>query len=215
MKRALLLQIGWYGFAIPLWYSYYPSDNCRGLAFLLKFYSDWWRVFQANFLHWLFETGGVIFLKIGVYLLCNYIRGSYFHSEEGRICEYEPNFWCCWWIPCRKCMFLLFKSREKLHWWGGRTNKEKDKAMSSNVFRKILAYTSLVCRCKYPRQRGACKKYNSQFFCKVSKVSGTLTLWAVKGSYFQGHFKTFLERKKKLKQIYQIRVSAQFKVVSS
>ena len=28
-------------------------------------------------------------------------------------------------------MFLLFESREKLHWGGGRKNKEKDKTMSS------------------------------------------------------------------------------------
>ena len=28
-------------------------------------------------------------------------------------------------------MILLFESREKLHWRGGRTNKEKDQIMSS------------------------------------------------------------------------------------
>ena len=31
-------------------------------------------------------------------------------------------------------MFLLFESREKLHWGGGRTNEEKDKTMSSEIY---------------------------------------------------------------------------------
>ena len=65
---------------------------------------------------------------------------------------------------------------------GRRSDKQGKR--QNNVFRKILAYTSLVCRCKYPRKRDACKKCNSQFFCKVSKFSGTLTLLAVRWPIF-------------------------------
>ena len=31
-------------------------------------------------------------------------------------------------------MFLLFESKEKLHWGEGRTNEEKDKTISSEIY---------------------------------------------------------------------------------
>ena len=82
----------------------------------------------------------------------------------------------------------------------GKHGKRQNKS-----FRKLLLYTSLVTH-TFSSERPmslqifpateCLKKFNHQFFCKVSKVCGALAVRAVKGSYFQGHFKTFVERKK-------------------
>ena len=42
------------------------------------------------------------------------------------------------------------------------------------------------------------------FFYEVSQVSGTLTVKAVKGSHFQGHLKTFVERRKSKYKFIQL-----------
>ena len=119
------------------------------------------------------------------------------------------HFYSNWWKLLMLLMDLLsevhvFIIRVKRKITLGRSDKRGKR--QNNVFKNILAYTSLACRCKYPRQRDSCRKCNSQFFCKVSKASGTLIF---------GSILKHLLGEEKVKQIYQIRVSVQFKVFSS
>ena len=97
-------------------------------------------------------------------------------------------------------------------WRGGWTNKENDKTMPSEkscVHQPCSWYILIgktVCCCKYPPERDAYKKCNYQLFREVSLVNGALTVWSVNRSYFQGHFKTLIERGKNQIQICQIKV---------
>ena len=57
---------------------------------------------------------------------------------------------------------------------------------------------------------GCLKKFNYKIVDKVLKVSGTPTVWAVKESYFQGNFRTFVEIKKRETNLSNLEMSLKF-----
>ena len=82
-------------------------------------------------------------------------------------------------------MFLLFDSREKLHWGGGRTNEEKHKTMSSEIYWRTAV---LYVVANIPGNGIPVGNAILNFFLSFESQRNTC---------FREHFKTFAGIKKK------------------